>query len=248
MLFGINYLEFLFSHYAYKFKGKLRNSITYGISKQLRKNGKVDVDSNEAKFIINCIQLIGVFTVMDGPKPNIRLIDFLLSFFQDRIGSLIYCDNGSKEMGNTPWEQFSYVLSHQPDPFHHCIIETICDLTSAIFNNNCSNSTHLWPLRDRIAEDLGVCTNSCDLPGLLLSRQIHGPAQVRKHALLLRHSKPVYFYMRKADSKDEDDELEVSDSEDSYSGDIEDEDMDAEDTESEESDDEEIDDEEMDDV
>ncbi|CAL4062119.1 unnamed protein product [Meganyctiphanes norvegica] len=243
ILFGIIDLSFIFRRYAQFMKEKLQKNITDGILKQIQKNNSLDVESIEVKFISNCIQLIGTFTVMYGPKTSIELLNYLLNFFLHNIGSLIYSEDFSNELGNTdPLVQFSYVISHLPDAFHPCIIETVCDLTSAIFNYSIRDSDHQLHLRDRIAEGLGVCTNSCDLPGLLLNRQIHGPAHVRKHALLLRHSLPVYFFMRMEDRKIENDEFE-SDSEDRYSGDNED--RDAEDTDSEESDDEEMDDEEF---
>ncbi|CAL4062115.1 unnamed protein product [Meganyctiphanes norvegica] len=230
MLFGIIDLSFIFRRYAKFLKEKLQKIITDGILKQIQKNNSLDVESIEVMFISNCIQLIGTFTVMYGSKPSIEHLNYLLNFFLNNIGSLIYSEDLSNELGNTdPLVQFSYVISHLPDAFHPCIIETVCDLTSAIFNYSIRDSDHQLHLRDRMAEGLGVCTNSWDLPGLLLSRQIHGPAQVRKHALLLRYSLPVYY------------EFE-SDSEDSYSGDNEDEDRDTEVTDSEESEDEEIND------
>ncbi|CAL4108260.1 unnamed protein product [Meganyctiphanes norvegica] len=229
VLFSLADLSFIFDHYECNLNQKLQKIISNGIIEELMKHNTIDVESKEGKFISNCIQLIGIFMVKCGSISKLRMtsirdIDFILNFFKYQIGNLIYYKDFEFLLpGNIPWEQFRYILSHPS--FRPHIMETICYLTSAIINNPCKYSTQLWPVRDCIAGDLGVCTKTSDLPKLLLSRQVHGPGHVHTHTLLLpdlRHMKPNDFYMRMADIIDMDDEdmdsqdcdVEFDDSED----------------------------------
>ncbi|CAL4245352.1 unnamed protein product [Meganyctiphanes norvegica] len=214
VLFSLADLRFIFSSGCNDSR-RLQKKISNGIIEELMKHNTIDVENKEGKFISNCIQLIGIFTVRGGSIPKISLIEIILNFFKYQIGNLIYYKDFEFLLpGNIPWEQFQYILSHPS--FHPHIIETVCYLTSAIINNPCKYSTQLWPVRDCIAGDLVVCTKTSDLPKLLLSRQLHGPGHVHTHVLLLpdlRLMKPNDFYMKMEDSDNMDDELEDIDSE-----------------------------------
>ncbi|CAL4108259.1 unnamed protein product [Meganyctiphanes norvegica] len=224
VLFNFTDLEFIFSRYRHNVTNNhLQKFITDGLIEQL-KNCAVDVDCVEARFILHCIQLIGIFTFtvdsLPGQfrEPPITMITNLCDFFKNHIGNLInHVDIPRLEYINTQWDQFRWVLQGFL-PFKPYITATICDLRSAMINNKCSiysANIDTIGLIDSISLDLGVCSKTCDLPRLLLSRQVQGPTSVQQHALLARHREPLWFLLiSKKDS--EDDYHDDDDEEDEY--------------------------------
>ncbi|CAL4119312.1 unnamed protein product [Meganyctiphanes norvegica] len=226
-------IRFIFDIYEVLLDKRLQKMISDGINKQLKKDNDVDVDSDEARFISHCIQLIGIFSIMPGVRlytiPHISRISQLCGFFKNKIGRLIYGLDINQLHGKTPWVQFRYVLSLLP--FNPYIIATICDLRAAMFHTKLRYAQSLATQLDSLAVDLDVCSKACDLPQLLLCRQLQGPRSVRQHALLAKKLEPLYFMLyRYTGNEDEDDsdnasayvdsdtefsEADVSDAEDS---------------------------------
>ena len=81
-----------------------------------------------------------------------------------------------------PELQFQALLSSSR--FRHYAVEAVRNLTGAIIN---SKRMDIMSIRDDLADDLNVCTNTSDLTKLLISRQIDGSSYIRQQALLLRY-------------------------------------------------------------
>ncbi|CAL4117069.1 unnamed protein product [Meganyctiphanes norvegica] len=226
LLFDFTDLRFIFYRYESNLDPTLQKLITGGINEQLNMNNKVDVDSEEARFIYHCIQLIGIFAVIANSIPHpmlhIKMIGNLCLFLRHNIGRLIHSVDINLH-DKTSWGQFQHVLSCLP--LNSYIIATIRDLRSAILNHKCTYASYLpsaslATIIDNLARDLNVCTKSCDLPRLLMSRQVQGPTSVRQHALLANHLEPLYIIISKTDNEDDydydipdenDDDAEVND-------------------------------------
>ncbi|CAL4168148.1 unnamed protein product [Meganyctiphanes norvegica] len=208
VLFDFTDLRFIFNRYENNVDHTLQKLITSGINEQLTMDNKVDVDSDEARFISHCIQLIGIFTVIANSIPSpilhMKMIGNLCIFLRHNIGKLIHSFDINIH-DKTSWGQFQCVLSGLP--FNPYIIATIRNLRSALLNHKCTYaswlpSASLATIVDNLARDLDVCTKSCDLPRLLMSRQVMGPKSVRQHALLARHLEPLYIIVSKVEEDD----------------------------------------------
>ena len=73
--------------------------------------------------------------------------------------------------------------------YHDIMKEPFCLplTTAAIHTNICREMKRQMHQRDSyVTEELGVYTNTCDLPRLLMSRQIDGSTFVLRQALLLK--------------------------------------------------------------
>ncbi|CAL4137257.1 unnamed protein product, partial [Meganyctiphanes norvegica] len=199
-------------------------------------------DRMDTRFISHCIQLIGKFAV-----AAVFISDILeqisrlkhLCLFLIKLRKLVISD----------WaivvpirDQFRYIITSPL--FRPYIVETICDLTSAIINSkvNDHNMACIMDLRDSIVQDLNVCTNICDLPRLLMSRQIQGPKPVHQHSLLLNNLTQMYKNVpmnRVFDSNTDVNHfniINVSNSNDSYADDSDSDVSDSNDSDAEESD------------
>ncbi|CAL4169441.1 unnamed protein product [Meganyctiphanes norvegica] len=189
VLFDLTDFDYIINHFF--LFGDLKELISSYLLQQI--NNKLFVNSIETRFISHCIQLIGVFAVMaetiPDPKEQFFRIRNCCLVFRKAVGSLVNC--GSLLPGLSYWKQFVYIVSLPP--FRNYVIETVRNLTEAIMNNKLNDlqkTRHLIVARNTIAEDLGVCTKTLDLPKLLLSREEHGPNLVRQHSLLLRNVDP----------------------------------------------------------
>ncbi|CAL4187040.1 unnamed protein product [Meganyctiphanes norvegica] len=198
------------------------------------------LDRHEARFPSNCIQLIGKFAVaaafISDPFEQISRLRHLCKFLI-RMRHLVTI--GDQELQISDWAKFVSDLGQikksqlkytvPKSQFRLYIVETVCALTAAIINSKGSdqNMASIMDLRDSIVQELNVCTNICDLPKLLLSRQIQGPKLVRQHSLLLNNLTQNYKNIpmnRVFDSKANVNHfnlMDVSDSDDSDSDDIE---------------------------
>ncbi|CAL4166359.1 unnamed protein product [Meganyctiphanes norvegica] len=194
MLFGVCDMQYIFDMCG--LCGKFKNIISTDI---------VDGNSKEARFITHCLQLLGVFSVLAGSlrvsesfQTNERVSDSYITQIRAcysvlRSIGLRVTTFQAPILGKFSLKKLcQWIVCHPL--FHLYVSETFCDLTSAIINNKvCNTYTTLYLLddRDSIAGELGVCTKTCDLPRLLMYREMQGSTRlVRQHSLLLRNISP----------------------------------------------------------
>ncbi|CAL4076124.1 unnamed protein product [Meganyctiphanes norvegica] len=194
-------------------------------------------------FLLNCIQLIGVFADMTG---SIKVPEGLLSYVNENYIVLNeVTDNYLTQIGAcvSVLKSIGLMVSfHDLMPggissvnhlrllplFHPHVAETVCDVTSAIINNKvCKTDTmlNLIESRNGIAEELAVYTKTCDLPRLLMSRQIQGSSMIiRQHSLLLRNISPFSTHDSdgnlRGNENDGNDESDVDESDGDDSSDV----------------------------
>ena len=211
VLFGITDLNYIFLDCGNV--KLLRSFVSFDINKQLLKRKPIVVDSIETKFMLHCIQLIGIFATMAAtitdPEEQAIEVHLCICCFTEGIRNLVDCGD---HFGMMPfWQQFSIITADEP--LHQYVIKAIRELTSAINNLKQTDAVRtLMPFRDEILVDLFTCSKTNVLPNLLLSRQIQGYGRgryVQHHALLLNRLSRVYN--KKMAFADED-----SDAEDSY--------------------------------
>ncbi|CAL4087572.1 unnamed protein product [Meganyctiphanes norvegica] len=194
-------------------------------------------------FLLNCIQLIGVFADLTG---SIKVPEGLLSYVNENyivlnevtdnyLIQISACVSVLKYIGfmvsfnalipgSIPLHNHLRLLPL----FHPDVAETFCDLTSAIINNKvCKTDTtlNLIENRNRIAEELAVCTKTCDLPRLLMCRQIQGSSMlIHQHSLLLRNISPFSTHDSdgnlRGNESDRDDSSDVDESDGDDSSDV----------------------------
>ena len=193
-LFNVTDLKYIIAALYFKdiidlYDEELEAPIHHGSLKQVSKKKEVELNDNEALFISNCIQLVGVFSIradsISDPTKHITLIRNCCNVFRETIGNLLVNRGWFCQIG--PWFQFQSVVSG-PE-FRPYIVDAVCDLTAAIINNKRGDelkTESLLIMRNTIARDLDVSTKTCKLPSLLLFRELHGSALVRKDLLLLK--------------------------------------------------------------
>ncbi|CAL4166357.1 unnamed protein product [Meganyctiphanes norvegica] len=169
--------------------GKLENIIS---------NNKV-ANNKETMFILHSLQLVRVFAIVAGSIAdskgfiNKRRVQEIFNTQLNVCCSVLNSIGPMVTMNNPIIGQSQGVICHPL--FHPYFAETVCDLTSAIINNKvCETNPTLNPMGfiKYVAEELGVCTKTCDLPRLLLHRQMYGfNPLVRQHSLLLRYISPL---------------------------------------------------------
>ena len=143
-------------------------------------------------FLVHCVQMIGVFAVTTvsnpDPKEQTNMLISMLGLFREGIANFVYSNNTFV----SPWMQFRNLFSRPP--FRCYAVEAVQDLTYAITNLKersdikCHHKLYnfLLELRDVLISDLDVCSLACNLPSLMMSRQVHGPKHVHQHSLLLK--------------------------------------------------------------
>ncbi|CAL4070782.1 unnamed protein product [Meganyctiphanes norvegica] len=158
--------------------------ISTDIRKQLYKTNAVIMNSDETRFIVSCIQLIGVFALNAKTYEDNHTI-------LETVGSLVDCGELLYDVLHrmSPLEQRQhYVVSHPP--FRQYVVEALLDITQAI-KNACGDrilTDSLRLLRHNVSIDLDVFTKAAELPKLMLQRQIHGPTTTIQKELILKYS------------------------------------------------------------
>ncbi|CAL4060331.1 unnamed protein product, partial [Meganyctiphanes norvegica] len=189
--------------------------ISTGTIAQICNKNELFVDSKETRFISHCIQLIGIFVELARSIPDhfhsIYKIELrrCCHAFNDYMGHLITPLLFCKEYKpwRSPREWFQYFVSRPP--FRHYAIQTVRILIAIFIDKKVISESEipsLEYLRD-VAGDLGACNKSCELPRLLLYRQIHGSTLARQHTLLipkmmLKNLSPHYTFVGNADEDD----------------------------------------------
>ncbi|CAL4087928.1 unnamed protein product [Meganyctiphanes norvegica] len=164
-------------------------------------------NNKETNFITQTLKLITVFALMAGSitvpddfikkgrviesyMKQIRACSDLLKFIGSMVAFL------GPKVRNKSWK-YPYHSIVCRLPFHHYLTEAICDLSSAINKNKvCKRSTILNMIEHNstIARELGVSTKTCDLPRILLYRQMQGSTKfVSQYSLLLRNISPFSY-------------------------------------------------------
>ncbi|CAL4122222.1 unnamed protein product, partial [Meganyctiphanes norvegica] len=138
--------------------------ISADITKQIKEKNKVCIDSIETTFLCHSIQLLGV-------------------------SAIATCFISTDDVF---WNHYALEDVISRPPFSHYIVETINDLTSLIINKympdlhkSVSKAQNLICTFLNSVENIDVCNNTCDLPRLLLSRQIHGFTRDSQRSLLI---------------------------------------------------------------
>ncbi|CAL4155026.1 unnamed protein product, partial [Meganyctiphanes norvegica] len=189
------------------YKKDITNIISTDIISQIRNIKRVFGDSKEARFMTHYIQLIGIFSILAHSIPDpFKYKDEIrrcYGAFRDFMDELVYCTN--YDPLRYPNKRFRYVVSYPS--FRHCATQTVCDLMVIFINMKVIEGYEARSLQFLcdVAVDLGVCkkTRVCEVPRLLLYRQIHGSTLARQHTLLipllLKNISPHYSFRDKSE-------------------------------------------------
>ena len=174
VIFSVEDLIYIINNVLH-FDLKLQEIISSNTFRPLKNKKQLIFNSSETKFLINLLQLIGVFAIMAGSMTDHTI----------QISQLIDCF-----CLLMPWMQFRHLVSL---PKVRCYaIEALRDMTSAVTSFPIRGDIRLrveleeilLELRDSISME--VSNESSALPILMLSRQIDGHTITHRQSLLLK--------------------------------------------------------------
>lgn len=165
----------------------IQDVVLIDLNQQLRKGNGIIVNSDETRFILNSIQLVGIFSALARyiPDANVRAkqLEFCCATFFGGICRLIDCD------GEGPLVQD--ILNHQS--FYHHVVEFIRDLTNVTLTLGQRDMSYtVMRTRDLLVLDFDIGSATSEFSKLLSDRQVHGSRDVQKHSLLLYHLSWLY--------------------------------------------------------
>ncbi|CAL4102366.1 unnamed protein product [Meganyctiphanes norvegica] len=153
----------------------MKNMIVADITKQIKEENKVLINSIETKFLCHTIQLLGMSAITTCYISSIDVFWY---------GDVL------KDFISRP-------------PFSHYIVESINDVTTLIINKYMPEVHEIWSKAPNLiwaflnsVENIDVCNKTCDLPRLLLSRQIHGFRRSSQRSLLIPLLHPLQEYVK----------------------------------------------------
>ncbi|CAL4089316.1 unnamed protein product, partial [Meganyctiphanes norvegica] len=142
------------------------------ITEQFNETKEIFIDDLETRFFLHCIQLLGVFAVMAE-----SITDFV-----DQCCTFLY--------------EFREAFSCPP--LRHYVEETLRDIIGVITKHYRLDTLDVKDFAFRLlyhisvsAGSLEVCNKTCNLPRLLLSRQVQGFSRASQRSLLIPLLTPI---------------------------------------------------------
>ena len=134
---------------------ELQELISSDLLYQIKKRKKLTADSMASRFLINCLQIIGVFAVKAGTSsdPNKHFVEIFhcLVTFKEGIGSLVSLGDDIPE--KSEWMQFCHIITHPV--FFNYAVEALVDITAAADNiKDKVRKKNVMSYRDSIVNDL----------------------------------------------------------------------------------------------
>ena len=134
---------------------ELQKLISSDLLYQIKKRKKITADSMASKFLINCLQIIGMFAVkaVTSSDPNRHFVEIFhcLVTFKEGIGSLISLGDDIPE--KSEWMQFCHIITHPV--FFNYAVEALVDITAAADNiKDKVRKKNVMSYRDSIVKDL----------------------------------------------------------------------------------------------
>ncbi|CAL4231142.1 unnamed protein product [Meganyctiphanes norvegica] len=175
--------------YESQLSGVMGRYISADINKQIREKNKVSIDSIATKFLCHSIQLLAMSAITTG---------FISS------SDVFWYDDAFHDVFSRP-------------PFAHYIVETINDITALIIYKYRPRLHEFWSKAPNLiwtfvnsVKNIDVRNKNCDLPRLLLSRQIQGFTRGSQRSLLIPLLLPLEENVELNSKHDDDDNSDYS--------------------------------------
>ncbi|CAL4179007.1 unnamed protein product [Meganyctiphanes norvegica] len=168
--------------YESQLSGVMKKYIAADITKQIKEKNKIFIDSIETKYFCHSIKLLGMSAITTGIIRRHHVF-----WYGEMLQNFI----------SLP-------------PFSNYIVETINDVTALIINKYMPelHKNLIWAFLNSV-RNIDVCNKTCDLPRLLLSRQIHGFRRSSQRSLLIPLLHPLQEHIQLNQEQVNDDNSDV---------------------------------------